>query len=197
MPKSIRRCTWCGTDPVYVAYHDEEWGVPLHDDVRLFEALCLDGAQAGLSWITILKKRENYRKAFAGFDAQKMARFGEKQVAKLMQNSGIVRNELKIRAFISNAKAYLALRESGTTLDAFLWQFVDGRTLHNRWRSMDEVPAETPMSKDMSRELKKLGFRFVGPTICYAMMQAVGIVNDHTTDCFRYRELTAAKSPNG
>ena len=192
MPKTIRRCAWCGTDPVYVAYHDEEWGVPQHEDVRLFEALCLDGAQAGLSWITILKKRENYRKAFAGFDAQKMARFGEKQVAKLMQNSGIVRNELKIRAFISNAKAYLALRESGTTLDEFLWQWVDGRTLHNRWRSMDEVPAETPMSQDMSRELKKRGFRFVGPTICYAMMQAVGIVNDHTTDCFRYRELTAA-----
>ena len=174
---------------MYVAYHDEEWGVALHDDVRLFEALCLDGAQAGLSWITILKKRENYRKAFAGFDARKMARFGEKKVAALMQNSGIVRNELKIRAFIGNAQAYLDLRESGTTLDAFLWQFTDGRTLHNRWRSMDEVPAETPASKDMSRELKKLGFRFVGPTICYAMMQAVGMVNDHTTDCFRYREL--------
>ena len=192
MARPKKRCTWCGTDPLYVAYHDEEWGVPLHDDTRLFEALCLDGAQAGLSWITILKKRPHYRQAFADFSAEKMAKFSEKQVARLMQNSNIVRNELKIRAFIGNARAYLALREAGMSLDEFLWQWVDGQPQQNRWRDHSEIPTETPMSKEMSRALKKRGFSFVGPTICYAMMQAIGMVNDHTTDCFRHRELKGA-----
>ncbi|MGR3983770.1 MAG: DNA-3-methyladenine glycosylase I [Gammaproteobacteria bacterium] len=184
-----RRCQWCGDDPLYREYHDREWGAPLHDDARLFELLCLEGAQAGLSWITILKKRGNYRAAFDRFDAAKMARYDRAKVAALLRDAGIVRNKLKVHAFIANARAYLALRDGGRALDAFLWNYVDGRPLQNNWKSPQQVPAWTPLSKQLARDLKKLGFAFVGRTICYALMQACGMVNDHTTDCHRHREL--------
>ncbi|MGR3914717.1 MAG: DNA-3-methyladenine glycosylase I [Gammaproteobacteria bacterium] len=182
-----QRCQWCGDDPLYRRYHDCEWGAPLHDERRLFELLCLEGAQAGLSWITILKKRENYRAAFDQFDAAKMARYDRAKVAALLRDAGIVRNALKVQAFIANARAQLALRDGG--LDAFLWNYVDGRPLQNHWKSAAQVPAWTPLSKQLARDLKKRGFAFVGATICYALMQACGMVNDHTTDCHRHREL--------
>ncbi|MGE5465930.1 MAG: DNA-3-methyladenine glycosylase I [Ignavibacteria bacterium] len=183
------RCPWCGDDPLYVAYHDTEWGVPVHDDARLFEFLILEGAQAGLSWHTILKKRENYRRAFAGFDAQRVARFGAADVARLLGDAGIVRNRLKIEAAIANAKAFLAVQEQFGSFDAYQWRFVDGRPIQNAWRTMSEVPASTPVSDALSKDLKQRGFKFVGTTICYAHMQAVGLVNDHLTDCVRHREL--------
>jgi DNA-3-methyladenine glycosylase I len=183
------RCAWSGADPLYIAYHDEEWGVPSHDDRHLFEMLILEGAQAGLSWITILRRRESYRQAFDGFDPEVIARYGPKKIAALLQDPGIIRNRAKVDAAVANARATLALREEGGSLDRFLWQFVGGRPLQNRWTSLSGVPAETAESKAMSKELKKRGFTFVGPTICYAFMQAVGMVNDHTTDCFRHREL--------
>jgi DNA-3-methyladenine glycosylase I len=182
----VTRCAWVPEDiPEYVAYHDEEWGVPSHDDRHLFELLVLEGAQAGLSWLTILRKREGYRRAFADFDLEAIARFGARDVERLMADSGIVRNRAKIEATIGNAKAALELE----SLDDFLWSFVDGRPLQNSWRALSEMPAETSESKTMSKELKRQGFRFVGPTICYAFMQAAGLVNDHTVDCFRYREV--------
>jgi len=180
-----QRCPWPGDDPLYQAYHDDEWGVPSHDDGHLFEMLNLEGAQAGLSWITILRKRENYRRAFAGWNASKIARFGQKDFKRLMADAGIVRNRLKIRATIENAKAFLKVREEFGSFDCYIWQFVGGRPLQNRRRGMRNVPALTSESDAMSRDLKKRGFRFVGSTICYAYMQAVGMVNDHVDGCFR------------
>ena len=187
--ESIVRCPWCGSDPLYRAYHDHEWGVPLHDEQRLFEMLTLEGAQAGLSWLTILRKREGYRKAFAGFDPQLVAGFGDADVARLLADPGIVRNRLKIASTISNARAVLEVQARYGSLDAFLWSFVDGVPIRNKWRSMAEIPASTPLSDVMSRELKRHGFRFVGSTICYAHMQATGMVNDHLVSCPRHAEL--------
>ena len=185
------RCGWVNDDPLYIAYHDEEWGVPLHDDRRLFEMLVLEGAQAGLSWYTILKKRDGYRRAFDGFDPERVARYDEKKVASLLQDPGIVRNRLKVQAAIGNARAWLDLRESGVQFSDFLWDFTGGKPVVNAWRRLEDIPAATPASEAMSKALKKLGFRFVGPTICYAFMQAVGMVNDHTTTCFRWKECKA------
>lgn len=183
------RCAWTGADQLYRDYHDLEWGVPVHDDRLLFEFLILEGAQAGLSWITILRKRESYRAAFENFDPAVVARFDEQKVAELLLNPGIVRNRLKVASTISNARAFLQVQEQFGSFDAYLWRFVDGRPIQNSWRSIKEVPASTPVSDSLSRDLKKRGFRFVGSTICYAMMQAVGMVNDHTVDCFRWQEL--------
>jgi DNA-3-methyladenine glycosylase I len=183
----VTRCAWVPEgDPLYVAYHDEEWGVPSHDERHLFEMLVLEGAQAGLSWSTILKKREGYRRALAGFDAAVVARFGPTDVERLMNDAGIVRNRLKIESAIANARAILDLEES---LDELLWSFVGGEPRQNRFKKLAELPAETVESKAMSKDLKRRGFRFVGPTVCYAFMQACGLVNDHTTDCFRYSEV--------
>lgn len=181
------RCSWAGDNPLYIAYHDDEWGVPVHDDRTLFEFLILEGAQAGLSWITILKKRENYREAFDGFDPRRVARYGEARIEKLLGNAGIVRNKLKVRSAVTNAKAFLAVGKEFGSFDRFVWQFIGGQPRVNAWQSMAEVPASTPESDAMSKELKRRGFKFVGSTICYAYMQAVGMVNDHTVDCFRYR----------
>jgi len=186
------RCWWCGDDPLYRQYHDEEWGVPLHDERQLFECLCLEGAQAGLSWITILRKRENYRRLYDDFDAERIAAYGDSKIAALLQDSGIVRNRLKVRGFVKNARACLAMRDRGLSLDEFLWDFVDGEVLQNNRRDISEVPANTGISDAMSKELKKRGFTFVGSTICYAFMQAAGLVNDHLVDCFRHRDLTGA-----
>lgn len=186
MTKTIWRCPWCGNDPLYQNYHDHEWGVPLHDDIRLFEMLTLEGAQAGLSWITILRKREGYRRAFAGFDPKKVATFNDEDAARLLTDQGIVRNRLKIASTISNAIATLEVQARHGSLDRFLWDFVDGVPLRNNWKTMEEIPASTPVSNLMSKELKQLGFRFVGSTICYAFMQATGMVNDHLTGCFCY-----------
>jgi len=183
---SVVRCPWCGDDPLYVAYHDEEWGVPCHDDRKLFEFLVLEGAQAGLSWLTILRKRENYRRAFDGFDAERIVRYGEADMARLLADAGIVRNRLKIAAAVANARAYLATREQFGSFDAYLWRFVDGRQRRNAWRSLAEVPAETPQSRALSKDLIGRGFKFVGPTICYAHMQAVGMVDDHLVGCHRH-----------
>lgn len=177
------RCPWCGTDPLYVAYHDAEWGVPVRDDARLFELLLLEGAQAGLSWITILRKRENYRRAFSQFDAEKIARFDAKKRARLMLDEGIVRNRLKIESATSNARAFLRMQEQGSFSD-WLWAFVDGEPIVNRPRTMAQVPARTELSDAISKELKKRGFRFVGSTIVYAFLQAVGVVDDHLAGCF-------------
>lgn len=181
------RCPWCGDDPLYVAYHDNEWGVPCHDEGRLFEFLILEGAQAGLSWLTILRKRESYRRAFHGFDPQKMARYGDADVARLLTDPGIVRNRLKVAAAIANARALLSLHDEGLTLDALLWGFVGGKPIVNRFRTMSEVPAETDESRAMSKELRRRGFKFVGPTICYATMQSMGMVNDHLVTCPSHR----------
>jgi DNA-3-methyladenine glycosylase I len=185
-----QRCPWAGEDPLYIAYHDREWGVPSHDDKHLLEMLILEGAQAGLSWITILRKRENYRRAFANWDAEKIARFGKKDFARLMADAGIVRNRLKISATIDNARAFLKVREEFGGFDKYIWQFGVGAPIQNRRRTMRDVPASTRESDAMSRDLKKRGFRFVGTTICYAFMQATGMVNDHVASCFRYRELS-------
>ncbi len=183
----MKRCAWVPEgDPLYVAYHDEEWGVPSSDERHLFEMLVLEGAQAGLSWSTILHKRESYRSAFAGFDAAKVARFGARDVERLMDDAGIVRNRLKIESAIANAKAAL---EVGSLSD-LMWSFVGGEPKVGGWKAVSEIPAETDDSKAMSKELKRRGFRFVGPTVCYSFMQACGLVNDHTTNCFRYRELS-------
>jgi DNA-3-methyladenine glycosylase I len=182
----VNRCAWVPEgDPLYAAYHDEEWGVPSHDERHLFEMLILEGAQAGLSWSTILRKRDGYRRAFANFDAARIARFTARDVERLMQDASIVRNRAKIEATIANAQAALQV----DSLDELLWSFVGGAPLQNSWKTVAEIPAETAESKAMSKELKRRGFRFVGPTICYAFMQAVGMVNDHTLDCFRYRKL--------
>ena len=182
------RCGWVNDDPLYVAYHDEEWGVPVRDDRRLFEMLVLDGAQAGLSWYTILKKREAYRRAFDGFDPERVARYGEKKIASLLEDTGIVRNRLKVQAAIGNARAWLDLRESGVGFSDFLWEFTGSVTIVNAWRRIEDVPATTPASEAMSKALRRRGFRFAGPTICYAFMQAAGMVNDHLTSCFRWKE---------
>ena len=184
-PDGKRRCAWCGTDPLYVRYHDEEWGVPVHDDHALFEMLLPEGAQAGLSWITVLRKRENYRAAFDGFDAERMARYGSDKRAGLMADPGIVRNRLKIEAFLGNARAYLALRQEEGDFSRFLWQFATVPVVRNRPRSLGDIPVSTPQSDAMSRELKRRDFRFVGTTICYAFMQAVGMVDDHQDGCWK------------
>ncbi len=184
-----KRCWWCGEDELYRRYHDEEWGVPVHDERLLFEFLCLEGAQAGLSWITILRKRDNYRRAFDNFDVHKIARYGDRKIQALLQDSGIVRNKLKVNGFVKNARATLDLLDSGTTLDHYLWNYVDGLPLQNHRRSSREVPATTAISESMSKDLKKRGFTFVGSTICYAFMQAAGLVNDHVVDCYRHAEL--------
>ncbi|MCA9946239.1 MAG: DNA-3-methyladenine glycosylase I [Anaerolineales bacterium] len=186
------RCGWCGTtDPLYIRYHDEEWGVPEFDDQRLFAKLVLDGAQAGLSWITILRKRENYWAAFDQFDPEKIARYDEAKIAELLQNPGIVRNRLKVQSAVKNARGYLEIMEKEGSFSRFLWDFVDGAPIQNSWQHLSDVPAETAESQAMSKALKKRGFSFVGPTIVYAFMQAVGMVNDHLIDCFRYREVQA------
>jgi DNA-3-methyladenine glycosylase I len=184
------RCAWVGSDPIYIEYHDKEWGVPVHDDKRLFEFLILEGAQAGLSWLTILKRRENYKKAFADFDVEKVARFSEKKIKKLLTDPGIIRNELKVRSAVTNAQAFLKIQEEFGSFDAYSWQFVGGKCKINKWKAMNDLPATTKKSDAFSKDLKKRGFKFVGSTIIYAHMQAVGMVNDHTTDCFRFKELS-------
>ena len=183
-----RRCAWA-TTPLGIAYHDAEWGVPLHDDQRLFEFLILEGAQAGLSWELILQKREAYREAFDGFDPVKVAAYGDDKVAELLANPGIVRNRLKVRAAIGNARAFLDTQQEFGSFDAYIWAFVEGRPVKNLWESLSDIPASTSQSEAMSKELRRRGFRFVGPTICYAFMQATGMVNDHTVECFRYGEV--------
>lgn len=187
--KPRTRCVWAGTDELYLDYHDREWGVPVHDDRVLFEFLILEGAQAGLSWITILRKRENYRKAYNGFDPEKIVRWTDAKKARLLQDAGIIRNRLKVAAAVGNARAMLEMRDRGLTLSDFLWDFVDGSPIQNSWKTMQDVPVNTPQSDAMSRELKRLGFKFIGSTICYAFMQAVGMVNDHTVDCFRHAQI--------
>jgi len=189
----IKRCEWAGSDPLYLAYHDKEWGVPVHRDRKLFEMLTLEGAQAGLSWLTILRKREAYREAFDRFDPEKVARFDRRRQERLLLNEGIVRNRAKVASTIRNARIFLEIRKEFGTFSRFCWEFVDGRPRVNRWRTMKEVPPQTTESLALSRELKRRGMNFVGPTICYAFMQAVGMVNDHTVDCFRYPELTGRK----
>jgi len=189
MKDAIHRCEWAGSDPLYIDYHDREWGVPVHDDRLLFEFLVLEGAQAGLSWITILKKRDRYRQVFDGFDPEKVARFDGKRVAELLADPGIVRNRLKVNGAVKNARAFLETAREFGSFDAYLWRFVEGKPIQNRWRSLAEIPAETEISRAMSKDLKKRGFSFVGPTICYALMQAVGMVNDHVVTCPRHGEL--------
>jgi len=184
----LMRCEWAGSDPMYVAYHDEEWGVPVHDDQKLFEFLILEGMQAGLSWSTILRKRENFRQAFDHFDPEVIARYDQHKVKELMTNAGIIRNLRKIESTIGNAQAFLAVQDEFGSFDAYLWQFSGGKPIVNAWQSMHEIPAQTVEAVTMSKDLVKRGFRFVGPTICYAHMQATGMVNDHTIDCFRYTE---------
>ena len=183
------RCGWAGSDPLYVAYHDEEWGVPVHDDRRLYEFLILEGAQAGLSWITILRKRPAYRAAFAGFDPRLVARYDARKVRSLLRDPGIVRNRAKIEAAVTNARAFLKVQEEFGSFDAYIWRFVGGRPKRNAWRTLRQIPPSTSESEAMSRDLKTRGFRFVGPTICYAQMQATGMVNDHLLGCFRYRQV--------
>ncbi|MBZ0293526.1 MAG: DNA-3-methyladenine glycosylase I [Anaerolineae bacterium] len=183
------RCAWAGDDPLYVRYHDEEWGVPLHDDQVLFEFLILEGAQAGLSWITILRKRDSYRAAFDQFDPQKVAQYDEAKIASLLADPGIVRNRMKIRAAVQNAQAFLKVQAEFGSFDTYIWGFVDGTPVVNHWQALHDIPAQTPQSEAMSKDLKKRGFNFVGPTICYAFMQACGMVNDHTVDCFRHSQV--------
>lgn len=184
----VTRCGWAGTDPLYVSYHDEEWGVPLRgDERRLFEFLTLEGMQAGLSWITILRKRENFRKAFSNFDPEKVARYGEKEIERLLADAGIIRNRAKINAAIGNARAFLKTQEEFGTFEQYMWGFVGGKPIQNTWASLKDIPAKTAEAEKMSKDLLKRGFKFVGPTICYAHMQATGMVNDHTVDCFRHR----------
>jgi DNA-3-methyladenine glycosylase I len=193
MAAARERCGWAGTDPLSLRYHDEEWGVPLHDDRALFELLTLEGAQAGLAWITILRKREGYRRAFAGFDAHRVARFDRRRIASLLRDPGIVRNRAKVEGVVKNARALPALVEEAGSLDRYLWSFVGGRPIQNRWSSQEQLPAESEESRAMSRDLKRRGFTFVGPTICYAFMQAAGLVNDHLVGCFRHRALARAR----
>ncbi len=185
------RCAWCGDDPLYVRYHDSEWGVPLHDDGRLFEFLVLEGAQAGLSWITILRKRDNYRRVFDDFDPRRIAGYGEKKMEGLLSNPGIIRNRLKIASAVRNARAFLQIQQEFGSFDAYLWRFVGGRPKQNRWKTLKEIPAETSESRALSKDLIRRGCSFVGPTICYAFMQAVGMVNDHVMECFRHAPIAA------
>ena len=183
------RCPWAGSDPLYQRYHDSEWGIPVHDDRRLFEMLVLEGAQAGLAWITILRKREGYREAFDGFDPAAVARYDRRRVARLLRNQNIVRNRLKVESAVTNARAFLHVQNEHGSFDAYIWRFDAGHPKQNRWKSLAAIPAETPESTAMSKQLKGLEFRFVGPTICYAFMQATGMVNDHLVGCFRYKAL--------
>lgn len=189
MTNSLKRCGWVSQDELYIDYHDREWGVPLYDDNQLFEFLILEGMQAGLSWLTILKKRTAFRHAFDEFEPEKIARYSDKKIEKLMANDGIIRNQLKIEASIKNAKAYLAIEKQYKTFSDFIWQFVDGQPIQNQWRRDQDVPTSSEISDRMSKELKKHGFSFVGTTICYAFMQAVGMVNDHTLQCFRHQHV--------
>jgi DNA-3-methyladenine glycosylase I len=184
-----KRCAWAGTDPLYIKYHDTEWGVPLHDDRMLFEFLVLDGFQAGLSWITILKKRSNYRKVFDHFDPEKIAGYRSRKLKALLSDKGIVRNKLKIEAAVQNARAFLCVKKEFGSFNDYIWQFTGGKTIKNAWKKMADIPAQTNVSAAMSKDLKKRGFKFVGPTICYAFMQAAGMVNDHVVDCFRYHQV--------
>ena len=183
------RCEWAGSDPLYIEYHDKEWGVPVHDDRKIFEMLVLEGAQAGLNWLTVLRKRENYREAFDNFDPKKVAKYDSEKFQKLHATEGIIRNKLKIRSAIQNARAFLGLQKEFGTFDAYIWQFVSGKPIRNSWKSLSELPAQTSESAAMSKDLKRRGFSFVGPTICYAHMQATGMVNDHVVTCFRYKEV--------
>ncbi len=190
MNNEKQRCQWCLNSDIEKEYHDNEWGTPLHDDQKLFEFLCLEGAQAGLSWVTILKKRDNYRKAFDHFDAKKIAQYNEVKILQLMQNKGIIRNQRKITAFITNANAFIAIQKEFDSFDNYIWGFVkDRQTIQNNWSHFNEIPSQTVVSENMSKALKKRNFKFVGPTICYAYMQAIGMVNDHTTDCYRHKHL--------
>jgi len=190
MEENKSRCGWCNSDPLYIAYHDKEWGVPIFEDKRLFEFLILEGMQAGLSWITILKRRKAYRESFLNFDAKKIAKFNRHDINTLLKNKDIIRNKLKIESAILNAKAFLELKEEWPSFSKYIWHFVDGKPIQNHWKNYKEVPAKTLISEVMSKDLKKRKFKFVGSTICYAFMQAVGVVNDHTTNCFRYEELS-------
>jgi DNA-3-methyladenine glycosylase I len=189
LSESIKKCSWALSSPLEERYHDLEWGVPVHDDRLLFEFLILEGAQAGLSWVTILKKREAYRKAFDNFEASVVARYDNDKISSLLANPGIVRNKLKINAAVMNAEAFLDVQQSFGSFDEYIWLFVDGRPYHNAWNSLADIPASTRLSELMSKDLKKRGFKFVGSTICYAFMQATGMVNDHTIDCFRHAEI--------
>ena len=184
-----KRCEWAGSDPLYIEYHDNEWGVPLHDDRKIFEMLVLEGAQAGLNWLTVLRKRENYRKAFDNFDPTKVAKYDSEKFQKLLANEGIIRNKLKIHSVIQNARAFLEVQKEFGSFDAYIWQFVGGKPIRNSWKSLSDLPAQTAESEAMSKDLKRRGFSFVGPTICYAHMQATGMVNDHVVSCFRYKEV--------
>ncbi|MFB0841237.1 DNA-3-methyladenine glycosylase I [Paenibacillus oleatilyticus] len=190
----VCRCGWCNEDPLYIDYHDKEWGVPVHDDLKLFEMLILEGAQAGLSWYTVLKKRDRYREAFDSFDPRLVAAYDDAKLDELLGDPGLIRNRLKMRAAVTNAKAFLAVQEEFGSFDRYIWQFVGGDTIRNRWQSLKDVPASTPESDAMSKALKKRGFTFVGSTICYAFMQATGMVMDHTADCFRFAELSGARA---
>ena len=183
------RCSWAGEDPLYIAYHDTEWGVPKHDDRTLFEFLILEGVQAGLSWLLVLKKRDHYRHVFDGFDPEKIAGFGPDRIEALVKDPGIIRNRMKIEAAIANAGAFLSVQAAHGSFNDYIWEFVGGRTIKNAWKHIDQIPARTEISQRMSKDLKQRGFKFVGPTICYAFMQAAGLVNDHTVDCFRYNQV--------
>lgn len=189
MNTNVVRCEWCEGDEIYTKYHDKEWGIPLHSDRKLFEFLILEGAQAGLSWITVLKKRKTYRQVFDQFDFNKVANYKEAKIQSLLKNPGIIRNKLKIRATVKNAQAYIKIREEFGTFNKYIWKFIDGEIMQNSWKSLKDIPAQTELSNIMSKDLKKRGFTFVGPTICYAFMQATGMVNDHVVDCYRYKEL--------
>jgi len=185
----ISRCSWSTSDQLYIKYHDKEWGKPLHNDRKLFEFLILEGAQAGLNWLMVLKKRENYRKAFDNFDPVKIAKYNQRKINSLLNNEGIIRNKIKIQSAIQNAKTFLKVQDEFGSFNKYIWQFTDGKTIQNSWDNIKNIPATSPVSDVMSKDLKKRGFNFVGSTICYAFMQATGIVNDHTKDCFRYKEL--------
>ena len=195
--ESRKRCTWTGDDLLMIRYHDEEWGVPIHDDRKLFEFLILEGAQAGLTWKTVLNKRENYRKAFSGFDPAEIARYNDEDIGRLLSNPGIIRNRLKIAATIQNARKFLAVQQEYGSFDAYIWQFVGGRPIRNMVRSLEDIPSTTRESDALSKDLRKRGFTFVGSTICYAFMQAVGMVNDHQMDCFRYNEIGNENTDKG
>lgn len=193
MPTAVNKekhsCPWCGSDPLYVKYHDTEWGVPVYNDRKLFEKIILEGAQAGLSWITVLKKRAHYRKVFDRFNPEIIARYNKRKIESLLKDPGIIRNRLKVEGTVKNARAYLELHEKEGKFKDFVWNFVDGKPIINKWKSLKQIPATTDISIAMSKALKKRGFTFVGPTICYSFMQSMGLVNDHTTDCFRYKEI--------
>ncbi len=195
IPSNQIRCDWATTDPLYIVYHDQEWGLPIYNEQKLFEFLILEGAQAGLSWITVLKKRENYRKSFDNFNAKKIANYDQDKIQQLLNNPGIIRNRLKIESAITNAQAYLKIQEQ-RKFSEFIWEFVNNKPIQNQWHKLTQVPASTPISEKMSKKLKKLGFKFVGSTICYAFMQAVGMVNDHLTTCFRHQEINMSSEKN-